>query len=294
MRIFGSIPICFWERTDIQPLSDQAKLLAIYLMTGPHSNMLGCFRLPDGYIVEDLKWDMDRVKAATDELININFLSSDRKFAWIVVHDFLKWNPIQNPKQAIGIEKLFNFIPDKTIILKTLIEKLLKYGKYLNEGFVKRLHTLSEDRTTDKEQDNNTDQYQYIDKENNNLSCFPSLNNMFDDKHENLLSSKESSQFQTEAIEILEFLNFKAEKTFEPDEVNLKHIIARLSEGITSDTCRQVVVRKTNQWKESNEMNSNLNPSTLFKKEHFSRYKGELVLPKESSEDESKQRMSGM
>lgn len=68
MRVYGSVQTCFWENTDNQELSDQAKLLAIYLLTGPHSNMVGAFRLPDGYITEDLRWNIQVVKKAFQEL----------------------------------------------------------------------------------------------------------------------------------------------------------------------------------------------------------------------------------
>ena len=37
-------------------VSDDARLLALYLLTGQHTNMIGCFRLPDGYVSEDLAW----------------------------------------------------------------------------------------------------------------------------------------------------------------------------------------------------------------------------------------------
>ena len=68
MRIYGSIHTCFWSSKATQELSDQAKLLAIYLLACPHSNMLGAFRLPDAYISEDLHWDIAIVKKTFQEL----------------------------------------------------------------------------------------------------------------------------------------------------------------------------------------------------------------------------------
>ena len=74
MRSYGSVQVRFWEYANKHHLSDQASLLAIYLLTGPHSNMLGCIRLPDGYITEDLRWDIQTVKNAFKQLIDINAL----------------------------------------------------------------------------------------------------------------------------------------------------------------------------------------------------------------------------
>ena len=55
----------------IQCLSNEAKLLALYLLTGPHTNMLGCFRLPASYVAEDLGWDLKTVSKRFNELNQI-------------------------------------------------------------------------------------------------------------------------------------------------------------------------------------------------------------------------------
>ena len=159
MRKFGSVQISFWQNSNIQDLSDQAKLLAIYLLTGPHSNMLGCFRLPEAYVSEDLKWDKLKLKNALSELVDIEFIARDEVTLWIVIINFLKWNPIQNINQGIGIKKIFNVVPSKATVMKPLIKSLLDYGTHLDENFVKCLQnkiygseTLSQGYLPDKEQ----------------------------------------------------------------------------------------------------------------------------------------------
>ncbi|MEO8964508.1 MAG: hypothetical protein ABI370_07545 [Gammaproteobacteria bacterium] len=171
MRIYGSIQTCFWENSDAQRLSDQGKLLATYLFTGPHSNMLGCFRLPAGYITEDLNWDMQKVKSAFEELSDANFITRDESSGWLLISNFLKWNPIQNPKQAKGVQKLFDAVPIRSTISKPLIYSLLNHGKYFAAEFVDRLYTLestrrnpidtlSKNSAADKDQEQDTDQNQ--------------------------------------------------------------------------------------------------------------------------------------
>jgi hypothetical protein len=145
MRIYGSIQTCFWENPESQKLSDQGKLLATYLFTGPHSNMIGCFRLPAGYIIEDLNWDTLKVKEAFQELSESNFITRDEVTGWLLINNFLKWNPIQNPKQAKGVQKLFDAIPSKSHLIKSVIHSLLSFGKYFEAGFVDRLYTLESD-----------------------------------------------------------------------------------------------------------------------------------------------------
>jgi hypothetical protein len=167
MRIYGSIQTSFWANSDAQKLSDQGKLLLTYLFTGPHSNMLGCFRLPDGYITEDLHWTSQKVKAAFLELSKTRFVTRD-DMTWVVIHNFLKWNPVQNPKQGKGIQKLFEGVPSQSNIMPPLIDCLLSYGKYFDLEFLNRLHSLKKtteslfdywitDKNEDKNQNNDQD-----------------------------------------------------------------------------------------------------------------------------------------
>ena len=157
MRVYGSIQIRFWENQQILQISDQAKLLAIYLLTGPHSNMIGCFRIPEGYITEDLRWDTAAVKAAFKELTEINFLTRDDDSNWLVIHHFLLWNPVQNPKQGVGVKKLFDLVPMSSTIYKALTNSLVTYGKYFDTEFANRLRSLSGKCITDKDQNQDPD-----------------------------------------------------------------------------------------------------------------------------------------
>jgi len=268
MRIYGSIHICFWANSDIQKLSDQEKLLALYLSTGPHSNMLGCVRLPDGYITEDLNWSMQDVKKAFHKLSHINFLTRDEKSCWLVVHDFLKWNPIQNPRQGIGIRKLFDLVPSQSIVIKPLIKGLITHGKYLPEGFLNELQNVENGLDTPAKNnvaDNDQDQKQDQDKDKLIMSGKPDV-----DTQNNL---------NTQAIEVLAFLNEKTGRAYRPVDANLKLIVARLKSGATVVDCRQVIAKKTREWKSDVKMAEYLRPATLFNAIKFEQYMGELTLP---------------
>jgi|GEM_PF-1314138 len=311
MRIFGSIQLCFWASLDTQQLSDQGKLLAIYLLTGPHSNMLGCFRLPDGYITADLKWNIETVKKAFQELFRSQFLTRDDPSGWLIIHKFLKWNPIQNSKQGVGVQRLFDLVPHENRVLKPLIRGLLTYGTYLNEGFVNRLHTLSptEDRVskpfpngidtlyqtqdalsrkgvadTDKDNDKDTD------KEKISMSGKPDVDPLFDDhfvfeKAEASPKAQQQSELRSQALEVLQFLNLKTGRVYRPVDTNLKLIMARLKTGATVVDCRQVIAKKTREWKGDAKMAEYLRPATLFNATKFEQYMGELVVVPEEEDE---------
>ena len=88
-----------------------------------------------------------------------------------------------------------------------------------------------------------------------------------------------NSDYQHQATEILDFLNEKTGRAYRPVESNLKLIIARLRSGATPGQCRQVIAKKTREWKGRADMALYLRPATLFNATKFEQYVGELVLP---------------
>ncbi len=161
MREYGIVFSQFWIHPEIQSLSIDGKLLAVYLLTSPHTNMLGCFRLPLGYIAEDLNWTHRRVKKGFKELFQMGFVLRDEASNWLLIPNFLKWNPIENPNQGKSIVKLFQHIPSETPIYASIIKVLLEHGQHLEEAFLKRLQTLSKgfrNQEQDQEQKQEQDQ----------------------------------------------------------------------------------------------------------------------------------------
>jgi hypothetical protein len=99
MREYGQIQSAFWQNEDIIGCSDGAKLLACYLMTGPHTNGVGCFVLPDGYILEDHpSWSKAQVTERFAELFRNGFAYRHERVVYLP--NFLKWNTIANSNIA--------------------------------------------------------------------------------------------------------------------------------------------------------------------------------------------------
>jgi hypothetical protein len=142
MRDYGTVHTQFWIHPVYSRLSVSAKLIAVYLLTCPHTNMLGCFRLPEEYIAVDLLLDKSSVHKALEELTKVNFLSVDFQHGWILIHSFLEWNPIENPNQAKNIIKIFEKTPSQLNIYPKLIEILSTISEQFDEGFQDRLQTL--------------------------------------------------------------------------------------------------------------------------------------------------------
>lgn len=116
MREYGQLQCSFWQSADIRACSDSAKLLAAYLITGPHSNGLGCYRLPDGYVTADFGWSFDTVSKAFRELIERGFVQRCSDTDFVLLPKFLHWNPIGNPKIAAARLKELAQIPKSCVL----------------------------------------------------------------------------------------------------------------------------------------------------------------------------------
>lgn len=112
MRDYGKVHTGFWASDTLRDLDADAKLLAIYLLTSPHTTMLGAFRLPDAYACEDLGWTPERLRNCFETLSEVGFSNYCEKTKWVWVIKFLDFNRPENPNQWKAVAKLAAAIPD--------------------------------------------------------------------------------------------------------------------------------------------------------------------------------------
>ncbi len=145
MREYGQIQCSYWTDPDIQGLPDVAKLLGAYLMTGPHSNGLGCYRLPNGYIQADLGWSSDTVSEGFQALSEIGFAHRCENTDFVVIPKFLRWNPVPNESAAKARIKEFEQVPARKFSYYSLLaQSLMKHGKHWPEWFKEHLAASSD------------------------------------------------------------------------------------------------------------------------------------------------------
>lgn len=132
-RDYGRVSIKFWNSADIRSLSDQGKLLASYLITGPHSNIIGAYLLPDAYVADDLGWTATTVSKVFAELFRNGFAVRFKDGRHICVCKFLEHNKIENPNVAKAAIKQFEQLPYDPA-LKHVLNGLELYEKQFPNG----------------------------------------------------------------------------------------------------------------------------------------------------------------
>jgi hypothetical protein len=77
MRNFGMVSPLVWHSKRMNGVSDQGKLLFAYLLTSPHSNSAGVYKLREGYVCADLAWEPEAYQRAKKELVNAGMIQAE-------------------------------------------------------------------------------------------------------------------------------------------------------------------------------------------------------------------------
>lgn len=90
-------------------------------------------------------------------------------------------------------------------------------------------------------------------------------------------STKEKAMSgRPDLLDILDHLNSRTSRNYQPVDANLKLIAARLSEGATPEQCKAVIDAKVDKWGDDPKMADYLRPATLFNATKFAQYVGEV------------------
>ncbi len=135
MKAFGKIESRFWDSLRHEQVSDQGKLLAAYLLTCKHGNMLGIFSLPPAYIMGDLGWDASLVSRTLHELVTNEFLTTAEDHDYLCINKFMDHNKTDNVAQMDARLRLFLDLPrtlPRTLppVMAIVEQELLKASNY--------------------------------------------------------------------------------------------------------------------------------------------------------------------
>lgn len=144
MREYGQIQCSFWQSARAEGWSSEATQLGAYLLTSPHSNGIGCYSLPDGYIAADLGWDEKQIRKGFEELSRNGF--ADRFGTVVFLPKFMRWNPIANGNVAKARQGEWEALPKGEAKLRCA-KVLLEFGNHWSDGFRTVLETVSEGYT---------------------------------------------------------------------------------------------------------------------------------------------------
>lgn len=121
MRDYSKVSSAFWTGKTGKSLrgNQQAQIVAIYLMTCPHANMIGVFHCPIIYIAHETGSTIEGATKGLNDLVEGAFCTYDHDAETVWVHEMAKYqigeNLSPNDKQVIGIKKQYANLPSGLI-----------------------------------------------------------------------------------------------------------------------------------------------------------------------------------
>lgn len=174
MRSYGTVFTSIWASGTFRAMNEDGRALALYLLTCAHSTIAGVFRLPDGYVSEDMQWELERVSKGFTELFDKGFATRCNKTKWVYLHKHFDFNPLENPNQRKSAAKIAQSVPDECswkleymrlcgVLLGVTTEPKAPEAKPLEVPKSNPFETLSKpflNQEQEQEQDQQQQQYQ--------------------------------------------------------------------------------------------------------------------------------------
>lgn len=143
-RVFSRL----WVNPVFRSCSEDGRHALVYLLTCPHRNTEGLFRLPIPLAAYDLGWQQDRTGQALAELETVGFIAIDRDTDLVWLVNAVKWNTPAGPKQIKGAVNALAEVPSSPLRawylircrsvcpdLANAITKHLGWSETVSEGF---------------------------------------------------------------------------------------------------------------------------------------------------------------
>lgn len=121
MRDYGKVSPRFWTGKTGKALRGdmEAQILALYLMTSPHANMIGVFHCPVMYMAHETGMTIEGASEALGRLENARFCTFDADEELVWVHEMAAHQVGERlspkDKQVIGIQRQFDQLPEGQI-----------------------------------------------------------------------------------------------------------------------------------------------------------------------------------
>ncbi len=103
VRTFSKVAPPLWKSKRFLEQTDSGRILFLYYLTSPHQNVVGCFPLPDGYAVTDLRWDAEKYIEARKALIASELILFDAVTEEVLVLRWFRHNFPQNPSHRKAV-----------------------------------------------------------------------------------------------------------------------------------------------------------------------------------------------
>lgn len=268
MRDYGKIGPKFWigaTGKKLRAAGAEAQVVALYLMTSPHANMLGLYYLPQMFIAHETGLGIEGASKGLASAIEAGFCEYDEASETVWVMEMAKY-------------QIADELSGKDLRIKGVQNE---YDSLPNNPFLSRFYDMY---ATAFCMSNKRDSGHAL------VSPFkapskPLASQEQEQEQEHVMSgdaeppappaAAKPPRALQESESILDYLNEKTGHSYKPVEANLKLIAACLKSS-SADECRAVIDNRVKAWAADPKMQDYLRPGTLFNASKFAQYVGQL------------------
>ena len=163
MKVFGKVDCNFWTDKALRSVSQDARYLALYLLSCPHGDMLGIFKLRVAYALVDLQWDEGRWSDSIEELRQVGYIDYNDEEEYVSILQFQRDVPVKNINMVKHRVSLLEKLPRMELDIEQPINDLLgqfnddpKFDEYRNriDTFLQLFHNGNQTVCPRKRKDN--------------------------------------------------------------------------------------------------------------------------------------------
>lgn len=130
MRKYGKVSTALFTDPKSVAWDDATFRLAIYLLAGPHANLIGCFRNPIAYIAHDLAKPKPKVKRNLDLLKKDGWLDYCEESSFVWIKKFILHNQFETPNVARAAMATVLAVPKQLCFYDEFLAKTETYGHW--------------------------------------------------------------------------------------------------------------------------------------------------------------------
>jgi hypothetical protein len=139
MSHYRKIDVRIWNDEKFNALSDNGKLLFLFLLTHPNMTPLGGMRATTGGLGEELKWHKRTINKSFSELLNAKFVLYDNKNSLLIFRNFIKYNQPESPNVIKSWAYYLDLIPEGKLKTQLIQQTGIFVRDNLSEAFAKAL-----------------------------------------------------------------------------------------------------------------------------------------------------------
>jgi hypothetical protein len=132
----------YWRDPLIHSLSEDGRILGIYLLTCAERRSEGFFYLPAALALDELSWTRERLTTASAELAKAGFAHYDLRAQCVFIAKGLKHHPPKSPSQIAGAAKKVMLVKDSGGLFWKFLEAADRYCPALADAIREQYPTI--------------------------------------------------------------------------------------------------------------------------------------------------------